>query len=173
MVLLGLAHEPVDLRAAVLRVARQAVDLTVPVLDVVREPVELGVTGTGLAGETFDLGVALIDVAGEPLDLGVAVLGVLRQPLDLPELVLGYLAQLGKLFVRLFDLMLAMAYTSDEPDGLLSPAIALARERGDLALALGECLLGSRQPRPLLLQLPEKKYLGGAFRLGLLAVDGT
>ena len=156
---LRLAHEPVNLRAAVLRVARQRVDLTVAVRDVLREPLDLGVAGLGLAGETFDRVVALLDVAREPLDLRVAVLGVVRQPLDLLDLLLG--------------LPPAAAHPSDEADRLLSPAIAFAREHTDLALTLGERVFGSRESRPLLLQLREEKRLGASICIGLVALNST
>ena len=159
MALLGLAHEPLDFRAAVLRVARQRVDLTVAVLDLLREPLDLGVAGLGFARETFDCVVALLDVAREPLDLGIAVLGVVRQSLDLVDLLLG--------------LPRAAAHSSDQANGLLSPAIPLAREHTDLALTLGECVFGSREPRPLLLQLREEKGLGASLYIGLVALNST
>ena len=75
--------------------------------------------------------------------------------------------------MRQFQLSLAVAHAPDEADCLLSPVVALVPKRADLALALGKCLLGSGEPRPLLLQLPEKERLGRAVHLGLVAVDGT
>jgi hypothetical protein len=119
------------------------------------------------------VGVAFRDVAREALYLGVAILGVVREALDLAELLLGRPAEVFKLFVGQFEPPLALAYASDEADCLLSPVVALVSKRADLALALGKCLLGSREPRPLFLQLPEKERLGRAIHLGLVALDGT
>ena len=53
----------------------------------------------------------------------------------------------------LLELPFAVAHSSYESDGLLSPTVALASQRADLALTLGERILGRREPRPLLFQL--------------------
>ena len=173
MALLGLAHEPVDLRAAVLRVARQPLDLAVAVPDVVREPLDLGVAGLGLADEPFDLGVALLDVAREPLDLRVAVLGVVRQPLDLLALLLVTRPSSASSCCGCSSCSSRWRTRPTRRTACFRRRSRSAGERADLALALGECVLGRREPRPLLLQLREEQRLGASVRLGLVALDGT